>query len=115
MALRIVLSKVRSILPDTGPVSFLVAHRFISVPPVASSMSSSHASSALRYPIIRSSSTALGFVRALRRITDVTRLSTIVSIYQAGEPLYELFDKVCLIYEGRMASMLGDFARCSYM
>jgi ATP-binding cassette subfamily G (WHITE) protein 2 (SNQ2) len=25
-----------------------------------------------------------------------------VSIYQAGEQLYEVFDKVCLIYEGRM-------------
>jgi ATP-binding cassette, subfamily G (WHITE), member 2, SNQ2 len=30
------------------------------------------------------------------------RLTTIVSIYQAGETLYELFDKVCVIYEGRM-------------
>ncbi len=26
----------------------------------------------------------------------------IVSIYQAGEQLYNLFDKVCVIYEGRM-------------
>lgn len=30
-------------------------------------------------------------------------MTTIVSIYQAGESLYELFDKVCVIYEGRMA------------
>jgi ATP-binding cassette, subfamily G (WHITE), member 2, SNQ2 len=29
-------------------------------------------------------------------------LATIVSIYQAGEQLYELFDKVCVINEGRM-------------
>lgn len=29
--------------------------------------------------------------------------STIVSIYQAGESLYKTFDKVCVIYEGRMA------------
>ena len=29
-------------------------------------------------------------------------MTTIVSIYQAGELLYELFDKVCVIYEGRM-------------
>ncbi|KAH9841151.1 pleiotropic drug resistance ABC transporter [Rhodofomes roseus] len=49
------------------------------------------------------SSTALEFVRALRTITDVTRISTIVSIYQAGEQLYEHFDKVCVIYEGRVA------------
>lgn len=30
-------------------------------------------------------------------------MSTLVSIYQAGESLYELFDKVCVIYEGKMA------------
>ncbi|KDQ56615.1 hypothetical protein JAAARDRAFT_131673 [Jaapia argillacea MUCL 33604] len=48
-------------------------------------------------------STALEFVRALRIATDLAQLSTIVSIYQAGESLYELFDKVCVIYEGKMA------------
>ncbi|KAI0728228.1 pleiotropic drug resistance ABC transporter [Fomitopsis betulina] len=48
-------------------------------------------------------STALEFVRALRLATDIARVSTIVSIYQAGEQLYELFDKVCVIYEGKMA------------
>ena len=42
-------------------------------------------------------------MRALRIATDVARLSTIVSIYQAGESLYEHFDKVCVIYQGRMA------------
>ncbi len=47
-------------------------------------------------------STALEFVRALRIATDVARLSTIVTIYQAGESLYQHFDKVCVIYEGRM-------------
>ena len=50
-----------------------------------------------------SSSTALEFVRAIRTVADVTSMSTIVSIYQAGEPLYELFNKVCVIYEGKMA------------
>ena len=30
-------------------------------------------------------------------------MTTIVSIYQAGESLDELFDKVCVIYEGKMA------------
>jgi ATP-binding cassette, subfamily G (WHITE), member 2, PDR len=49
------------------------------------------------------SSTALEFVGALRAVTDVNRLATIVSLYQAGESLYEKFDKVCVIYEGRMA------------
>ncbi|KAI0074337.1 hypothetical protein K474DRAFT_1648129 [Panus rudis PR-1116 ss-1] len=48
-------------------------------------------------------STALEFVQALRIATDVARLSTAVSIYQAGESLYEHFDKVCVIYEGKMA------------
>jgi len=48
------------------------------------------------------SSTALEFVRALRIATDLVRNATIVSIYQAGESLYEVFDKVCLLYEGRM-------------
>ncbi|KAF8477639.1 ABC-2 type transporter-domain-containing protein [Russula ochroleuca] len=48
-------------------------------------------------------STALEFVRALRIGTDVAHFSTIVSIYQAGESLYRHFDKVCVIYEGRMA------------
>ncbi|KAF8497411.1 ABC-2 type transporter-domain-containing protein [Russula emetica] len=47
-------------------------------------------------------STALEFVRALRIATDVARFSTIVSIYQAGESLYQHFDKVCVIFEGRM-------------
>ncbi|RXW18211.1 hypothetical protein EST38_g7644 [Candolleomyces aberdarensis] len=48
------------------------------------------------------SSTALEYVRALRIATDLVRNASIVSIYQAGESLYQMFDKVCLIYEGRM-------------
>ncbi|KAH8987621.1 ABC-2 type transporter-domain-containing protein [Lactarius akahatsu] len=48
-------------------------------------------------------STALEFVRALRIATDVAHISNIVSIYQAAESLYRHFDKVCVIYEGRMA------------
>ncbi|KAH9474468.1 Brefeldin A resistance protein [Psilocybe cubensis] len=48
------------------------------------------------------SSTALEFARALRIATDLSKDSTIVSIYQAGESLFEIFDKVCLIYEGKM-------------
>ncbi|KAF9027004.1 ABC transporter [Hymenopellis radicata] len=49
------------------------------------------------------SSTALEFGRALRIATDMTHMATIVSIYQASESLYQLFDKVCVVYEGRMA------------
>ncbi|PIL29236.1 ATP-binding cassette transporter [Ganoderma sinense ZZ0214-1] len=50
-------------------------------------------------------STALEFVQALRLATDIARQSTIVAIYQAGEQLYEHFDKVCVIYEGRQVYM----------
>ncbi|KAH9927901.1 P-loop containing nucleoside triphosphate hydrolase protein [Epithele typhae] len=46
-------------------------------------------------------STALEFVQALRISTDIARQSTVVAIYQAGEQLYEVFDKVCVIYEGK--------------
>lgn len=36
-------------------------------------------------------------MRALRIATDALQFTTVVSIYQAGESLYELFDKVCVI------------------
>ncbi|KAF5329467.1 hypothetical protein D9619_009293 [Psilocybe cf. subviscida] len=48
------------------------------------------------------SSTALEFVRALRIATDTFEQTTVVTLYQAGESLYTYFDKVCVIYEGRM-------------
>jgi ATP-binding cassette subfamily G (WHITE) protein 2 (SNQ2) len=47
-------------------------------------------------------STALEFIQALRIGTDIGRITTVVSLYQAGEQLYNLFDKVCVISEGRM-------------
>ncbi|KAJ7261710.1 ABC-2 type transporter-domain-containing protein [Mycena haematopus] len=47
-------------------------------------------------------STALEFGRALRMATDFSRVTTIVSIYQASETLYSLFDKVCVLSEGKM-------------
>ncbi|GAA6016702.1 hypothetical protein JCM11491_000212 [Sporobolomyces phaffii] len=47
-------------------------------------------------------STALEYARALRIATDVANLTTVLSIYQAGEQLYQLFDKVSVIYDGRM-------------
>ena len=47
------------------------------------------------------SSTALEFVRALRIATDIGDTTTIVTIYQAAESLYRLFDKVCVIYSGK--------------
>ncbi|KAH7099818.1 pleiotropic drug resistance ABC transporter [Auriculariales sp. MPI-PUGE-AT-0066] len=48
-------------------------------------------------------STALEFGRALRIATDTFGGANAVSLYQASENLYDLFDKVCVIYEGRMA------------
>ena len=58
-------------------------------------------------------STALEFVRAIRTTTNTFGVATIASLYQAGEGLYELFDKVCVIYEGKMAYFgPANQARC---
>lgn len=48
-------------------------------------------------------STALELICALRLATDLSKCATIASIYQAGQQLYDLFDKVCVVNEGRMA------------
>lgn len=47
------------------------------------------------------SSTALEFVKSLRISTDIANTTTMASIYQAGEGLTQLFDKVLVINEGR--------------
>ncbi|KAK9454599.1 ABC-2 type transporter-domain-containing protein [Dipodascopsis uninucleata] len=47
------------------------------------------------------SSTAVDYIRSLRILTNLTYCTTIVTLYQAGESLYEEFDKVCLIDSGR--------------
>lgn len=49
------------------------------------------------------SSTALDFVKALRTLTDVGDRTTMATLYQAGETLYNHFDKVLVIYEGQQA------------
>ena len=46
------------------------------------------------------SSTALEFVESLRIATDVLGLTTISSIYQAGESITQTFDKVVLMNKG---------------
>ena len=46
-------------------------------------------------------STALEYVQSLRSLTTMAHISTSVALYQAGESLYDLFDKVVLIDEGR--------------
>ncbi|KAK3620043.1 hypothetical protein LTR22_025755 [Elasticomyces elasticus] len=46
-------------------------------------------------------STALEYTRAIRALTDVMGLSCIVTLYQAGNGIYELFDKVLILDEGK--------------
>ncbi len=48
-------------------------------------------------------STALEYVSSLRSLTNMAHISTAVALYQAGELLYDCFDKVLLIDEGRCA------------
>ena len=48
-------------------------------------------------------STALDYANSLRIMTDVSNRTTLVTLYQAGEQIYELMDKVLLIDDGRMA------------
>ncbi|KAJ2556100.1 ATP-binding cassette transporter snq2, partial [Coemansia sp. RSA 1933] len=47
------------------------------------------------------SSSALDYVRSLRITTDVLHKSTLVTIYQASENIYQLFDKVTVIDDGK--------------
>ncbi|GAD91436.1 ABC drug exporter AtrF [Paecilomyces variotii No. 5] len=47
-------------------------------------------------------STALDYAKSLRIMTDVSKRTTLVTLYQAGEGIYELMDKVLVIDEGRM-------------
>ncbi|WFD34805.1 hypothetical protein MCUN1_001649 [Malassezia cuniculi] len=46
------------------------------------------------------SSTALEFVKSLRVATDIGRVTTMASIYQAGEALTKTFDKVIVLNQG---------------
>src|SRR5690554_5335955 len=46
-------------------------------------------------------SSALDYVKSLRVMTNLMSKATMVSIYQASENIYDLFDKVLLLYEGR--------------
>ncbi|KAJ4253389.1 ATP-binding cassette transporter snq2 [Fusarium torreyae] len=46
-------------------------------------------------------STAVEYVRSIRAMTNMADTSTAVSLYQAGETLYDLVDKVLLIDNGK--------------
>ncbi|WWC95636.1 hypothetical protein V866_002501 [Kwoniella sp. B9012] len=45
---------------------------------------------------------ALRFIKNLRTFTDIERHTMVVSLYQAGNGIYNLFDKVTVIAEGRI-------------
>lgn len=47
------------------------------------------------------SATALEFVRSLRIMADVPGITQAVAIYQASQSIYDVFDKVLVLYEGR--------------
>ncbi|KAL4913022.1 ABC-2 type transporter-domain-containing protein [Aspergillus aurantiobrunneus] len=56
------------------------------------------------------SATALKFVQALRLLADLAGTAHAVAIYQASQNIYEVFDKVMLLYEGRQI-YFGSTAR----
>lgn len=45
-------------------------------------------------------STALEWTKAIRAMTDTLNLSTVVTLYQAGNGIYDMFDKVLVLDEG---------------
>ncbi|EHK99732.1 putative ABC transporter G family member 14 [Glarea lozoyensis 74030] len=45
-------------------------------------------------------STALQYIKSIRAMTDIFGLASVVTIYQAGNGIYELFDKVLVLDEG---------------
>lgn len=45
-------------------------------------------------------STALEYTKAIRALTDIFGLASIVTLYQAGNGIYNLFDKVLVLDEG---------------
>lgn len=47
------------------------------------------------------SATALEFVKSLRLSTQYSGTTAIVAIYQAGQAIYDIFDKAIVLYEGR--------------
>ena len=46
-------------------------------------------------------STALDYAKSLRIMTDISNRTTLVTLYQAGEGIFELMDKVLVIDQGR--------------
>ena len=47
-------------------------------------------------------STALDYAKSLRLLTDIMQQTTFVSLYQAGEGIYQQFDKIIVLDEGHV-------------
>ncbi|KAI9673326.1 MAG: hypothetical protein M1829_004092 [Trizodia sp. TS-e1964] len=47
------------------------------------------------------SNTAIEYIESIRTLTNMAKISSVVALYQASETLYNLFDKVILIDNGR--------------
>jgi ATP-binding cassette subfamily G (WHITE) protein 2 (SNQ2) len=47
-------------------------------------------------------STALDYAKSLRLLTDIMDQTTFVSLYQAGEGIYDQFDKIMVLNDGRV-------------
>lgn len=46
-------------------------------------------------------STALDYTRAMRTMSNTLGMTSLITVYQASESIYEIFDKVTVLYEGR--------------
>ncbi|AET39067.1 uncharacterized protein Ecym_3604 [Eremothecium cymbalariae DBVPG len=46
-------------------------------------------------------STALEYAQAIRIMTNILKSTSLVTIYQASEKIYEVFDKVTVLYDGK--------------
>jgi ABC-type multidrug transport system ATPase subunit/ABC-type multidrug transport system permease subunit len=60
------------------------------------------------------SANALEFVKALRLSTRITRSAAIVTLYQASQDIYNVFDNVVLLYEGRQIFFGSTFRAKTY-
>lgn len=60
------------------------------------------------------SATAFEFVNAIRTSASVTGTTHVVAVYQASQAMYDLFDKVTVLYEGRQIYYGPAEEACSY-
>lgn len=56
-------------------------------------------------------STALDYAKSLRILADITQSAVFTSLYQAGEGIYEVADKVLVIDEGRQVRQIFGRSR----